>query len=782
MKQSCFHCSDEIIGKEIKFDDKVFCCNGCKSVYQLLSSNSLDSFYSIENNAGTRPVNSEDRRFAFLDVPKIRAKHIEFEDENSIRLTLFLPQIHCSSCIYLLENIHKLEPKIKSCQVNFAKREAYFILDSDFLISNLAELLSSIGYIPNFGNRSDSSKKQNYKYLYKLGVAGFAFGSIMLWSVPEHLGIENDNSGFMTLTSYLTLFISIPVLFYSANEYLISAYKAIKHKSLNLDVPISIGIIALYGQSTYSIISGNGSGYMDSFSGFIFFLLIGKWFQSKTYQSLSFDRDYTSYFPVAVAKIKDSMEEIVEIEDIAVGDTISLRNQEVIPCDSYLASDEINIDYSFVTGESNPIKKIKGEFIYAGGKVLGKKTEFIVDKKSNRSHLTQLWNDFAKKEIEIKTKSDKFSIYFLVALLIISILAGILWFFRDQNRVVEIVVSVLIVACPCALALSRPFSYGNVMRYLGRKKMFLKNTEIIQKLNETTDIIFDKTGTLTSGRGKNTTYSGLELSEIDKEAILVLANSSSHPLSKAIVDYFLNQRIHSELELTSFLEKEGEGVQGILNNQLYKIGSKKFIDGDQSQSKNATESYISIDNNPIGKFVFESEFRNGIIQTLNELSINYKIHILSGDMDRDKLFLQNNAPRIKELHFEQSPQDKLNYIQQLQRTSKKCLMIGDGLNDSGALEKANCGIAISEDAFRFTPSSDAILDASKLVDLPSLLSNSKYAITVLKTCFAFSIIYNIIGLSFAISGLLTPLIAAILMPISSISIVLISTLMVRLRD
>ncbi len=359
MKQSCFHCSDEIIGKEIKFDDKVFCCNGCKSIYQLLSSNSLDSFYSIENNAGTRPVNSEDRRFAFLDVPKIRAKHIEFEDENSIRLTLFLPQIHCSSCIYLLENIHKLEPKIKSCQVNFAKREAYFILDSDFLISNLAELLSSIGYIPNFGNRSDSSKKQNYKYLYKLGVAGFAFGSIMLWSVPEHLGIENDNSGFMTLTSYLTLFISIPVLFYSANEYLISAYKAIKHKSLNLDVPISIGIIALYGQSTYSIISGNGSGYMDSFSGFIFFLLIGKWFQSKTYQSLSFDRDYTSYFPVAVAKIKDSMEEIVEIEDIAVGDTISLRNQEVIPCDSYLASDEINIDYSFVTGESNPIKIIK---------------------------------------------------------------------------------------------------------------------------------------------------------------------------------------------------------------------------------------------------------------------------------------------------------------------------------------------------------------------------------------------------------------------------------------
>jgi len=319
------------------------------------------------------------------------------------------------------------------------------------------------------------------------------------------------------------------------------------------------------------------------------------------------------------------------------------------------------------------------------------------------------------------------------------------------------------------------------MRSLGKEKMFLKNTGIIQKLNETTDIIFDKTGTLTSARGKNTTYSGLELSVIEKEALLVLANSSGHPLSKAIVDYFLNQQIHSELELTSFSEKEGEGVQGTLNGQLYKIGSKKFIDGDKSLTKNATESYISINDKTIGKFVFESEFRSGIIQTLNVLSENYTIHILSGDKDRDKLFLQNNAPGIKELHFEQSPQDKLMYIEQLEKVSKKCLMIGDGLNDSGALDKANCGVAISEDAFRFTPSSDAILDASKLKDLPQILSHSKFAIVVLKTCFAFSIIYNIIGLSFAISGMLTPLIAAILMPISSISVVLISTFMVRIR-
>ena len=782
MAQNCFHCSDEIIGKGIKFDDKVFCCNGCKSVYELLTTNSLNSFYSIENNAGTKPNTLEDNRFSFLDVPKIRTKHIEFEDDNSVRLTLFLPQIHCSSCIYLLENIQKLETSITSCQVNFAKREAYFIVDKNYPLSKLADLLASIGYTPNFGNRSENSKKQNYNYLYKLGVAGFAFGSIMLWSVPEHLGIESDNTNFMAVTSYLTLLISLPVLFYSANEYLISAYKALKHKNLNLDVPISIGIIALYGQSAYSILSGDGSGYMDSFAGFIFFLLIGKWFQRKTYQSLSFDRDYTSYFPVAVTRLNNSTEEIIEIEDVEVGDTISIRNQEVIPCDSFLVSEEINIDYSFVTGESIPVTKVKGDFIYAGGKVIGKKTDFIVDKKSNRSHLTQLWNDFSKKESVVSTKSDKFSIYFLAALLVISTFAGIFWFFWDSSRTIEIIVSVLIVACPCALALSKPFALGNIIRSLGKKKLFLKNADVIEKLNETTDIVFDKTGTLTSGSGNNATYEGSELSAFEKEALLVLANSSSHPLSKSIVNHFLRNGFHSAWNLTEFNEKEGEGIEGVIENRRFKIGSYEFIHGKKIDVKNATESYISIDNQPVGKFTFESEFRDGIITALTKLNQTHSIHVLSGDRDKDKIYLKTNVPGLNQLHFNQSPKDKLNYIEKLEKSNRKCLMIGDGLNDSGALEMANCGIAISEDAFRFTPSSDAILDANELIHLPELLSTSRFATTILKTCYIFSVIYNIIGLSFALSGLLTPLIAAILMPISSISVVLISTLMARAKS
>lgn len=783
MKQNCFHCGDEIIGKEINYDDKVFCCNGCKSVYELLSTNALNSYYSIEENAGAKPKTEQIGQFDFLDIPKIRKKHIDFEDENSIKTTLFLPQIHCSSCIYLLENIRKIEPKIKSCQVNFAKREAYFIIDKELQLSELAALLTKIGYQPNFGNRKETSKKQNYTYLYKLGVAGFAFGSIMLWSVPEHLGIENDNVDFRKLTSYLSLLISLPVLLYSANEYLISAYKALKHKSINLDVPISIGILSLYGQSATSILTNNGSGYMDSFAGFIFFLLIGKWFQSKTYQSLSFERDYTSYFPVTVYRKKnETEEEIIEIEEIEIGDTITIRNQEIIPCDSHLLSDEVEIDYSFVTGESIPIKKKKGDFIYAGGKLIGQKSELLVEKKSNRSHLTQLWNEATSHDHKTSdVTSDKFSIYFLIGLLIIAFGAGIFWFVFDSSRTVEIIVSVLIVACPCALALSKPFAYGSIMRALGRKKIYLKNVEVIPKLNETTDLIFDKTGTLTTGSGGKILYNGKEFSKDQKEAILVLANSSGHPLSKSIVNYLKGLEVQSNKELINFNEIEGNGIVGTIEGNIYKIGSYKFITGENAQIKNETSSYISINDEVWGEFTFESEFRDGIFNLLKNLGEKYNIHILSGDKNKDENYIIEQVPTIKSLHFNQSPIDKLNFVQQLQNDNKKTLMIGDGLNDAGALDKANCGIAISEDAFRFTPGSDAILEANELKNLDKLLKISAFSKKILRTCYIFSLIYNIIGLSFALTGFLTPLVAAILMPISSVSVVLISTFLARIK-
>jgi Cu+-exporting ATPase len=781
MNEICYHCGDDVIGKGYILLEKKFCCNGCKMVYQLLSENNMEAFYTLDKKPGVKPSNSSSNKYTFLEVDSIQSKFIDFQDGETVKVTLFLPQIHCSSCIYLLENASKIEPAILSCQVNFTKREAVICYDnSKIKLSELAQFLDKIGYAPNFGNRNETEKKIDKQFMYKLGIAGFAFGSIMLWSFPEYLGIEDMNQNMRNFTSYLSFIVSLPVLFYSANGYFVSAFKALRYKSLNLDVPITIGIIALYAQSTYSIFTGGGPGYMDSFATFIFWLLIGKWFQNKTYKTLSFERDYTSYFPVAVTKIIEGKEQIVEIEDLNENDTIIVRNEEVIPCDSELISENARVDYSFVTGESIPINKKKGDFIYAGGKLLGKRSHLKVLKASNRSHLTQLWNDVSKenKEDGQKTIQDKISYYFLSIILVISLGAGITWAFIDPSKITQIVVSILIVACPCALALSSPFTFGNILRVLGRKGLYLKNAKVIERINEVTDVVFDKTGTLTTGILDGIEFIGNPLTEEQKQIIISVAHSSTHPLSRAIVQH-LKQQVKLDLpEVTHFDELSGKGIDAICGNKNVRIGSKSFANetSDKTQS-DETSVFISIENQFLGKFIFHSELRAGMDVMLEKIS-HLKLHVLSGDNEKDKELLVSIFPKNAAIYFHQSPKDKLEYIEELKDDGKKIMMIGDGLNDAGALGKADVGIAVSEDIFRFTPSSDAIIEASKLYLLPSFITISKFSKTVLKSCLGFSVSYNIIGLTIAISGQMTPLVAAILMPISSITVVFLSTFLV----
>lgn len=728
----------------------------------------MHQFYDLESAGGNKPKEFNQHKYAFLDVVDIQKKYIDFEENGKQQVTLFLPSIHCSSCIYLLENIQKINSSILSCQVNFTSKEAKISFDSNAIkLSELTILLDKIGYAPNFGDRKKTEDKINKQFLYKLGVAGFAFGSIMLWTVPEYLGIEKDNPEFRGFMAYLSLAVSIPVLLYSANEYLISAWKAIKYRTLNLDVPIAIGIIALYSQSLYSIVSGNGTGYMDSFAGFIFFLLIGKWFQNKTYKSLAFDRDYTSYFPVAITRILNDSEEIIELEKLTVGDKILVRNEEVIPCDVELESEEATIDYSFVTGESEQIIKKKGDFVYAGGKIIGRKTIFTVKAESSRSHLTSLWN--RSNEQSKKETSDKLSIYFITALLVIAGFSAVLWNFVDSSRIIEIVVAVLIVACPCALALSRPFTYGNIMRLLGRKGLYLKNAQIITAINSVDTIVFDKTGTLTTINGK-ASMQNLTMDKNDLDIVYSSVLSSTHPYSRQIAHYLIDNTSSKEIRLDSINEVKGSGIEASYKNSVYKIGSERYVTG--IKKSDLSSVYVSKNNQLIGIFTFSSSLRTNIGQMISELE-NYDLHVLSGDSAKDYTLIEELG--ISSLAFNQTPQSKFDYIQSLEDSGKKVLMIGDGLNDVGALKKATVGISVTEDVFQFSPSSDAILAADKLHTLSNLLKINRFSKRILFICFSFSLLYNIIGLSFAISGQLSPLIAAILMPVSSITVVFIAT-------
>jgi Cu+-exporting ATPase len=775
---SCYHCGDKIISKPIKKDDKEFCCNGCLTVYEILNENGLDQFYEFNAQSGIKPSSTTSNKYAALDVPEIFEEFINFQNEDLYIVNFFLPAIHCSSCIYLLENLQKLNKDILKSEANFTARTLTLTIKKERKLSEVAALLESIGYKPELRKSTDKKVTYDKRLLLQLGVAGFAFGSVMLWTFPEYLGLDDSFESFRNFSSYLALGVSIPVLLFSARSYLVSAFHAVRTKQLNLDIPIALGILVLFTKSAITVIQGEGSGYIDSFTGFVFFLLIGKWFQSRTYRTMSFDNDPKAYFPLGVHRVRDEKEEIVQISDIEKNDQLHIFNEEIIACDGTLLADKAVIDTSFITGEAELVTLKKGDRIYAGSKLIGSSVYIKVETTTDQSKFASIWNQANEKtQSLIQNRENLLSKYFLIAVAIIATGAAVSWWFINPSQIVSIVTAVLVVACPCALALSFPFVYGNALRKLGRNGLYFRNSSEIKKLAAINHIVFDKTGTLTKDRIDGVQYEGTPLSDDLKSYALELTRQSMHPYSKSIANY-LAEISGQALPIDEFKEISGMGVQGRLENgQLLKVGNAEYVGNSENSERG---SFISLNDEVLGFFKFESTLREGVITAIQSLSNNYKVSLLSGDKSSDVSLFKEVKDKL-EMHFNLSPNEKKKIIEEYKVNDDKVLFIGDGLNDSEALKSAEIGISVAEDEFRFTPKCDAIIKGDMIKKLPKILGFGRFTKKALQACLYFSLLYNIVGISFAVMGYVTPLFAAILMPLSSISIVFLSTALIQLR-
>lgn len=786
MGKVCYHCGTPTQPSAlIVFDGKDFCCAGCKTVYEIFSESHLTSYYEMERTPGARPE-SNPHKYAFLDNAQIVNRLLDFNDEGVQIVTLYIPHIHCSSCIWILENLKRLQPAITSSQVDFPKKKVRIVYNSDQTnLKQIVELLSRIGYAPYISledyNRVETH--QSRTIYYKLGVAGFAFGNVMLLSFPEYF--ENDEfwlNQYKFFFRWMMFFLSLPVVFYASSDYFISAYKGIKTKMLNIDVPLALGIIVLFLRSTYEVVTQTGSGFFDSLTGLLFFLLLGRFFQQKTYSFLSFERDYKSYFPIGVTKIlPDGSEQGVEVYKISKGDRLLIRSEEIIPVDVVLIKGEGMIDYSFVTGESLPVHRVSGDKLFAGGRQTQGAIEVEVLKEVSQSYLTQLWsNAIFDKDYndKFKTLTDRVSKYFTYVILTIATLAFAYWaVFVSVREAVSVFTSVLIIACPCALAMSAPFTLGNMLRFFGYSKFYLKNARVIEKMAKVSAIVFDKTGTITTSQQGEVTFQGVELSPWQKMTIKSILRNSNHPLSRAIYNASIMSG-EGLLPLSSFEEFVGKGLLGVVNHQQVKIGSAKWVNVVLDQPLD-TQVCVSINGEFLGYFLFKNVYRTGVSQLFKRLSSKYTLAILSGDNESEYETLRAMLPDKVTLSFNQKPSDKLHYIKALQRQGHSVMMIGDGLNDAGALRQSDVGLAISENVNVFSPACDGIVDAEQLSDLDYFMILSKKSVKIIKMSFMLSFFYNVIGLSFAVMGGLSPVVAAILMPLSSISVVVFTTVVTR---
>ena len=777
--KTCFHCGLDSESAAITYDNKSFCCNGCKTVYEIFSVNDLTCYYDMQQAPGATPKEIEGK-YNFLDNTKIAEKLLEFNDGNTQIVTLYIPHIHCSSCIWILENLNKLNSAISSSIVNFGKKTVRVTYNVESItLKNLVILLSSIGYEPfiSLDDYSVGKKQIDRSLIYKLGVAGFAFGNVMFLSFPEYFQVDGFwIEKYKPLFRWLMFAFSLPVVFYSAQDYFISAFKGLRSKILNIDVPIALGALVLFIRSSFEIILDSGSGFFDSLTGLIFFLLLGKFFQQKTYKFLSFERDYKSYFPIGITKITDNnKEESIQVYDIKKGDRLLIRNEELIPVDCILIKGKAQIDYSFVTGESKTVSKQSGDKLFAGGKQIEGSIEIDVLKSVEQSYLTQLWsNDVFKKDKELTFTNitNSISKRFTIVILSIAFIATTFWLISDSSKAINVFTSVLIIACPCAIALSAPFTFGNILRILGKKKFYLKNASVIEQLSKVNTIIFDKTGTITANKKTTIDYEGEVLSVNEETLLKSTLRGSNHPLSRSLYQ-LLNK--HDIVSLDTYKEHLGKGIEAKYKKEHIKVGSAPFVGHSPDTATLNTTVHISTNNQYKGKFTFYNAYRKGLSQLFNMLKKDYDLVILSGDNAGEKENLTKLLPTKTKLLFNQKPEDKLEYIKYHQSEGANVLMMGDGLNDAGALAQSNVGVAISENVNVFSPACDAILDASKFNQLLNYIKISKSAIRIIKWSFLLSFIYNIIGLYFAVTGQLEPVIAAILMPLSSISIVAFTT-------
>lgn len=771
-KLECYHCGEPCQEETVTLEDKAFCCTGCQMVYQLIRESGLDDFYAISETPGSSFFKKNQADFSWLDDEETIEKLLLFRQQGTARILLQIPQIHCASCIWLLEKLYILHPGVTQSRVNFNRGELSVVFDeSQITLRQLVELLDKIGYRPALQLSAvdmTGVRQTNRRLIYQLGVAGFAFGNIMLFSFPEYLGLEISRDGqFAKYFGYLNLFLALPVFFYSASDYFRSALAGLRVKEINMDMPISLGILALFFQSAFEVLSQTGAGYFDSLAGLIFFMLTGKWFQQKSFDRLSFDRDYRSYFPVSASLEHGGS---IPLSKLVPGHRIRVRNGELIPADSLLLSGQARIDYSFVTGESEPVSVPPGEKVFAGGRHLGGEILIQLTHTVKHSYLTQLWNEQAFQEDTQGTASyiaRRVGTIFTYVIVSIAVAAFVYWSFVDSSKALFSFTSVLIIACPCAIALSIPFIMGNGVRMFSRIKAYVRHPRVIESLADANTLVWDKTGTMTHANQSTVQWVGDALSEEDKFEVSAISRQSMHPLSVALVTY-LGSAPRS-MAVDDFRELPGVGLEGKIGDHYWRTGRLN-----QSGLNSDQRTLVEIEKNGIylGYFQLEALYREALPEVMGRLKGGMSMHVISGDQPVDQDFLGPLIGGQDRLHYRQMPSDKLQFVQNQQALGNKVMMIGDGLNDAGALRQSDVGVVLTESLNNFTPASDMILSAEAFSRLPDIISLSKRLVRHVFTAYGLALIYNITGLFFAVQGLLSPIIAAILMPASSITILI----------
>ena len=802
MPKPCFHCgqnilSGELVLKNIKNVEREFCCHGCAGVCEVIYEAGMQSFYKRTPDGEQLSPPPPNQDITFLDYDEVQKQFVT--QLTQVReITLISEAIHCAACIWLIENTLAKMESIQFAKVNFTNKQIKIRWDNDKIkLSGIVTALNNIGYDASPYDASSSEqafRKANKDLLYRLGYAGFAMMNVMWFSVALYSGADQDKE-FRTYFHWIEFVIALSVIFYSAKPFFVGAYKSLKAKSIGMDVSISLGVLTTFFYSFWVTVDPNHPGdvYFDTMIDFVFLLLIGRYLEA-IYKNKAIDstKRLMELQPKVARQKTNNGEEIVPIIKLVVGDLVIVKPGDKIPVDGKIIAGRSSINEAMLSGESAEIIKQKGDKVSAGTHnldgVITVKVGAILQK-TNLGRIISMVEDAQGSKAPIQRLAEKIMPWFISIVLVLATLSFLYWAVAvDFETAIIAATSVLIITCPCAFGLATPMATAVASGVSAAHGILIKNGAVLEILNQVDHFVFDKTGTLTKGKMQLVGYKLL----VDEEqkvlaSVQAIESNSEHSLAKALSeDLKKYAQFELKAKIATFQNYPGNGVYASLLGKEYRIGTAKWLEkfgmkipselvelADKNAVMAQTAVWLSINNKVVGVFFLEDELREDAKELMFRLQQRgKKITLLSGDK---KLVVEAIAKQllIEDINIiaEVLPKDKHDIVKNMQATGAIIGMVGDGINDAPALVRADVSFALGSGTDVSMDSSDIVILNNRLITIDTAIDLSARTLKTIKQNIASSIIYNVTLVPLAMAAVLTPMIAAITMPISSLIVI-----------
>lgn len=800
----CDHChlsfEDDIMIKEEELN---FCCKGCQGVYHLLKDDGLDSFYDkLGNKSIAPPLQIANDDLEKFDTENFTKNYVKIDDDGFYHVDLIIEGIHCAACVWLNEKILFDTDGVIEANINFTTNKAKITWDSDELkLSDIILRIRSIGYNAFAYDSSIAdikATKAKRDYFIKMMVAVIASMNVMMLGVAKYTGFFTGMSDEVKWMVHLGEFLlATPVLFYSGWIFFKGAYFGLKNRILNMDFLVATGASFTYIYSLFILFGAKGESYFDSVAMIITFVLVGKYLEVIGKKSAIDTLDkIKSALPLEATVIKDGIEKNVSLNEIQIGDIVKIKAGDKVPVDGKLTSTGGNFDESSLTGEPLPIYKKTNDMLYSGTICTDSVVQFEVTKdfkNSTFSSIVTLLEESLNSKPKIQTKANEISKGFTLAILSLAILTFVVWYFfgidlgfdyENTNHFEKsfiVAISVIVIACPCALALATPIASLIGISQLAKKGLLFKEAKFIETIAQTNVVVFDKTGTLTNGNLDVVNSKIYDETSID--ILYSLVDSSSHPVSKSIRKYLDKNYKTNKLQLSEVKNIEAMGIEAKYEGKKIFGGNIDILNLNKIKhdlDEKMTTFNFCIEDRVIATFELEDEIKDSANELISYLqNKGIKTIMLTGDNETVAKKVAG-VLNIDEVYFKQTPQSKAQFIKDLKTKKQTVVMVGDGLNDAVALSNADVAIAMGNSAEVSLEVSDIVLLNSSLKSLQNAFEISNKTFKFIKQNLGISLVYNIITIPFAMFGYVIPLVAALSMSLSSL-IVVFNSLRIKLK-